>query len=119
MSDRFEKFMGKLTVEVEGEESLKLDLKLSEKHKILRLLTDIRKSGSEEKSLDELNILLKDIIMRNYPDAKAESVDAFLLQKFESVMTGLSVAMGWTTKEEIEKNRKKLEEKLNEEKSPQ
>jgi hypothetical protein len=112
--DRFSKFLGLLKVEVEGEEPLELDIKLSEKYKIMKLMGKIRSDTTDE-PVNQLVNLLKGIIMRCYPDAKEDSIDAFLNKKFEDLLTGLSIAFKWTTKEDIEKRRKLLEKKLEKE----
>ena len=97
----FSKYLGKLEVDVDGE-ILELDVQLKDKQKILSLVS---KFGAEltEENVAKLAEAYKDIIVRSYPSEDVEAIDAFIAKKFESIMTGLAVAFGWTTKEELEK----------------
>lgn len=99
--DLFSKYLGKLEVEIDGEK-LELDVRLKDKHKIMSLMSKATETMSEE-TLEALTNIYKTILKRSFPEETEVSLDAFLLRKFESLMTALSVAFGWTTKEELEK----------------
>jgi hypothetical protein len=120
--DRFAGFVGKLIVEIDGEkEPLELSMELVEKHEIIRHLQRVRKNP-EYDSETPISILLKKILVRSYPLENPAALDGFLFQKFDDVMFGLLIAFKLTTKEELEKNKKRALEKISETtetKSPQ
>jgi len=105
MSDLFGKYLGKLEVEVDGEK-LELDVRLKDKHKIMSIMSKMSKEITEE-ALEELGKVFLEILQRSYPNVPREQLEAFLTKKFESFMTGLSIAFEWTTKEAIDKAVKK------------
>jgi len=111
MSDLFGKYLGKLEVEVDGDK-LELDMQIQEKHKLMKLLDELRKGFSEE-TLNKISDLFLQILQRSYPDVPREELEAFLLKKLEAMLTGISIALGWTTKEDLEKRleKKGLQEK--------
>lgn len=110
VQDRFSKFIGKLKVEIDGEEPLELDIRLKDKHRIMSLMKDFAdKQGDEQ--VDALFAVFLEIMQRSYPEANEEGIKGFLTQRFEQFMSGLSIAFGWTTKAELEKKVKELESK--------
>jgi len=105
VQDRFSKFLGKLRVEIEGEEPLELDMKLKDKHKIMSIMSKFAGSPSEE-HFDQLSTVFMEVLKRSYPEIDEAALNAFLIQKFEALMTGVSIAFGWTTKAELERRMK-------------
>lgn len=110
----FSKYLGKLEVDVDGE-TLELDVRLKDKQKIMSLMSAFGEEVTEEK-LDGLSVVFKDVLERSYPNVDKDQFDAFLLYKFESFMTGLAVAFGWTTKKELDE---KVEEQAKKKLEPQ
>ena len=106
--DLFSKYLGKLEVEVDGEK-LELDVRLKDKHRLMAIISRC-KDKIEEKDLEELGSLFKEILQRSYPNESPEAIEAFLAKKFESFLEGLTIAFGWATKKEIEERLKKKEE---------
>jgi len=102
----FSKYLGKLQVEVD-DEILELDVKLKDKQRIMNTMGKM-KEGFTDEILDKLTETFKEILKRSYPDSTDEELEAFLTKKYESFMAGLSIAFGWTTKEEL---KKRIEEK--------
>ena len=100
----FAKYLGKLSVEVDGEK-LELDVRLKDKQKIMALMTEFGEKLTEE-VLSKLSNVFLEILKRSYPNTSEEELEAFLTKKFEDFMIGLSIAFGWTTKKEIEKSLK-------------
>lgn len=103
----FSKYLGKLEVDVDGEK-LELDVRLKDKQKIMGIINKMGKSLDEE-GLNQLTQVYLEILKRSYPDASEEELEAFLTKKFESFMSGLAIAFGWTTKKELEERLKKKE----------
>lgn len=100
----FSKYMGKLHITID-DKTLELDVKLKDKQKIMTLMSKFADTLSEE-SLEGLTNTYIDILQRTYPDVSREQFEAFLLHKFEDFMTELSIAFGWTTREDFEKKMK-------------
>lgn len=110
MQDRFSRYLGKLKVEIEGEEPLELDMKLRDKHRIMTHMKDFTGNPTEEQIESLYNVFL-DILKRSYPESDEESLKGFLTQRFEQLMTGISISLGWTTKAELERKMKEVEAK--------
>lgn len=110
VQDRFSKFMGRLKVEIDGEEPLELDIRLKDKHKIMTLMKDFAEKQGDEQ-VDSLFAVFMEIMQRSYPEANEEGLKGFLTQRFEQFMSGLSISFGWTTKADLEKKVKELEAK--------
>jgi hypothetical protein len=104
----FSKYLGRLQVEVD-EIPYDLDVKLKDKHKIMSIMKDF--NNKPEETLENLAIIYKEIIKRSYPEETDDSIDAFLTKKFEAFMTSLSIAFGWTTKEDLKKSMEEREKK--------
>ena len=98
---KFRQYLGKLEVPV-GKEKLELDVRLSDKQKIMSL----GKLESEEK-VAKLTGVFMDILKRSYPEEPAEEMEAFLTKNLETFLTEISIAFGWTTREQIESELKK------------
>ena len=110
MQDRFSKFMGKLKIEIEGEEPIELDMKLRDKHSILTHMKDFNGNPTGEQIESLFNVFL-DILKRSYPESDEEGLRGFLTQRFEQFMSGISIALGWTTKADLDRKMKELEAK--------
>jgi len=120
--DKFGRYLGTLDIEVDGEK-LELDVRLKDKHKIMSVLSKAKDSLSEE-HIEKLSEIFRKILYRSYlpywdskidvepadltPEQKQENdkikqgIDAFMIKKFEAFMTEISIAFGWTTRQEIE-----------------
>jgi len=119
--DKFGRYLGLLDITV-GEEELKLDVRLKDKHK---LMSSLSKSKSNDISEDQI-ILISDVLLKilkrsylPYYDSKedvsdaqtdeeikqnlevSQALEAFMTQKFEKLISAISVAFGWTTQDKI------------------
>jgi len=99
--DLFGKYLGKLEVDVDGD-ILELDVRLKDKHKIMSLMAKLSNS-MDENLLEELSNVFLEILKRSYPDKDPNVLEAYLTRKFEAFITGIAIAFGWTTKEELDK----------------
>lgn len=102
MSNLFKKYLGKLEVEVDNEK-LQLDMQIQDMEALLEIAT---KSQTSE-TIKELTKICKQIIKRSYPDASDEELDAFLAKKLPDFLAALTIALGWTTKEDLKRQMEK------------
>ena len=96
---RFNRYLGKLEVNIDGEE-LELDVKLADKQKIMALQNKFR--DKPEETMQGLTDVFKSIILRSYPDEKPDEIEAFLTKKFEKFLVEISIAFGWGTRADFE-----------------
>lgn len=101
MTDRFGRYLGKLDMEVAGEK-LELDIKLKDKHRIMALQSKMGKEMNEE-VVGQLSDIFLEVLKRSYPEEKPEALEAFLTRCFEQFIIELSVAFGWTTREQLKR----------------
>jgi len=101
---RFNRYLGKLEVNVDGEE-LELDVKLSDKQKIMALQSKFKSSPDE--AVTGMTTIFHDIIKRSYPDEPDVDIDAFLTKKFEKFLVEISIAFGWGTRADFESSFRK------------
>ena len=94
---KFERYLGKTSFKIDDEEIV-LDFKVGDK---LKLMNVQEAKGDKYPRMFEL---IKDVFKRSYPDEKEEAIDAFLMKKFEVVLPELFIALGLTTREEMEKS---------------
>lgn len=94
---KFNQYLGKTEMTVDGQK-LELDVGLKEMGKIMTA----SKKGVTETSLEEMANIFKSIMKRNYPDQPEEEINAFVEKKIMTFLKEFSIAMGWTTRKEIE-----------------
>jgi len=97
---KFNQYLGKTEVEVDGQ-SLELDVKLKD---MKQIMTASKDKEITEESIDKIVNTLKDVMKRSYPEEPPEELDAFVEKKFTQFMTAFAIAMGWTTKEDLDKS---------------
>ena len=102
---KFKAYLGKLEIEVDGEK-LELDVRLKDKQKILSLT-----SLKSEESVTKLTNVFLEILKRSYPEEPPEEQEAFLTKKLEKFLSEISIAFGWTTREEMNKVEKSFRKK--------
>ena len=102
---KFKAYLGKLEIEVDGEK-LELDVRLKDKQKILSLT-----SLKSEESVTKLTNVFLEILKRSYPEEPVEEQEAFLTKKLEVFLSEISIAFGWTTREEMKKVEKSFRKK--------
>jgi len=105
----FSKFVGKLQVEVSGE-TLELDMKLKDKQKLMAAMAIYNDRPDE--ALEKIGEIYKNILKNSYPNEPEDNIDAFLTMKFEDFMAAISIALGWTTKEKLDKEMEDRAKKL-------
>lgn len=98
---KFKQFLGKTEIEIAGE---KLELKVD--------VEDIQKLMDMKKQKEKQFIYVKDILMgimkQSYPQEPEEEVEAFIKQNAFEMTEELSIALKWTTREQLEKDKKRL-----------
>ena len=105
--DRFEQWKtGKLEIEMEGEEPLKLFFTLNEKKEIFSLLD--KTEDQTEEGYDEMNRKILEILQRSYPDTDPKALEAYVAEKSDKILQGISIKVGWTTKDRVDAIEKKL-----------
>ena len=76
--------MGKLKVEMEGEEPLELDMKLRDKHRIMTHMKDFAGNPTEEQIESLFNVFL-DILKRSYPESDEERIERIFDSEIRAV----------------------------------
>lgn len=97
---KFNQYLGKTEMVVDGKK-LELDVKLKD---MRTLMTAVKDGKLSEETIDKIVDVFREIMKRSYPDEPVEEVDAFVDKKFTEFMTAFSIAMGWSTKKEIDKS---------------
>lgn len=99
---RFKQYLGKTEIVVDGER-LELDVTLEDKEKFLSM----GKGDLDEEKVKKMTSNILNIFKKSYPDEPEEEINALVGQKLEKILIELSIAFGWTTKEEMDKALKK------------
>lgn len=90
---RFSKFLGKVSVEVDGE---KLDLSI--KVEDVQQLVDLSKN-KENEIVNGVKVIT-DIICKSMNEPR-EEVEAFVLKNYADLSQEIIIALGWTTREKL------------------
>jgi hypothetical protein len=91
---RFSKFLGKVSIEVDGEK-LELSITVGDVQK----LVDMSKT-KENEIVNGVNVIT-DIIC-NSMDEPREEVEAYVLKNYADLSQEIIIALGWTTREKLE-----------------
>ena len=108
--NKFAKYLGekfKLTV---GGEELELDIRLKDVNKLLSAMSKMGETPSEE-SLNKVTEACLDILKRSYPDENPEAIEKFLMKNLPEFLEELSITLGWTGREELEKKLESMKKK--------
>jgi len=97
---RFNQYLGKTEMTVDGKK-LELDVKLKD---MKAIMTSAKGKELDEAGIDKLVATFKDLMKRSEPDEPPEELDAFVDKNFLQFMTEFSIAMKWTTREEMKKS---------------
>jgi len=95
---RFNQYLGKTEMEVDGHK-LELDVKLKD---LKAIMTASKNKEIAPESIEIIANTFKDLMKRSYPDENAEEMDAFVEKKLTKFITEFSIAMGWTTRKQVE-----------------
>ena len=128
---RFEKYLGGLPITVEGEKYV-LDMRLKDKAKMISLQPKMKEGMTEEVVL-EMGDIFRTVFYRTFlpywdkhldkslenitpeqlieQDNEKSALELFLTKNFENILTEVGIAMGWTTREELQKAIEKAGEK--------
>lgn len=97
---KFNQYLGKTEMTVDGEK-LELDVTLKE---LRTILTATKDKDMTEEAVDKIANVFKECMKRSYPTEPEEELNAFVEKKFVKFLTEFSIAMGWTTREQIEQS---------------
>ena len=97
---RFNQYLGKTELTVD-KQKLELDVTLKE---MKTILTATKGKEMTEESVDKIANVLKECMKRSYPEEPKEEIEAFIDKKFVEFLTEFSIAVGWTTREQIEQS---------------
>ena len=112
--DRFDQWKtGKLEIEMVGETPLALLFTLDEKKQIFSLLDT--KETTVDEGFDKMNKLLLGILKASYPDTEPKALEAYVVEKADKILEGISIKVGWTTREKIDAIEKQILAKANDE----
>ncbi len=102
---RFKKFLGKANITVDGE-VLEISMNVKDVQRLLDL------SKNKENEIVEGVSLISDIVEKSVPeeDRVREEIEAFVLKNYAELSEQIILALGWTTKEKLEEEKKKLQE---------
>ena len=104
---RFSKFLGKVSIKIDGEE-LNLDKMTVED---IQKLVDLSKA-KENEIVNGVRVL-SDLVCKNYPDEPRNEIESFVLKNYTQLTEEIIIALGWTTREKLEETKKELTEKKN------
>ena len=104
---RFERFLGKVSIKVDNEV---IDLKRVTVEDVQKL---VNLSKVKEDEISNGVKVLTDILHRNMPEEPREELEAFVLRNYSIIAEELVIALGWTTREKIDKEKQALIEKKN------
>lgn len=104
---RFSKFLGKVSIEIDKETINLNSLDVEDVQKIVDL------SKKKENEIVEGVKVLSDIVSKNYPEEPIEEIKAFVLKNYSTLIEEIIIALGWTTREKLEKQKKEETEKKN------
>ena len=97
---RFNQYLGKTEMTVDGQK-LELDVKLKDMRAIM---TSSKGKELTEEGIDKLANTFKELMKRSYPKEPVEEIEAFVDKNLLQFMTEFSIAMKWTTREEMNKS---------------
>lgn len=100
---RFKQYLGKTEIEVDGEK-LELDVTLEDKEKFL----SIGKGDMDESKIKKITDTIRDIFKKSYPNEPEDELNAFIAKKLEIILVEIAIAFGWMTREEMDRELKKL-----------
>lgn len=105
MSGRFKKLIkGKTEIEIAGEK-FELDVNLEDKQEIL----DLRK---QDFNLVKMAEIFKRIFKRSYPEEPEEDISKFVEENILDILTELTIAFRWATREQLKKAIEETQGKL-------
>ena len=105
MTGKFSRFLGKVSISVDGET---LDLNKINVEDIQKLV-DLSKQ-KENEIVNGVKVIT-DIVMKNYPSEPREEIESFVLKNYALLTEELIIALGWTSREKLEAQKKDLTEK--------
>lgn len=102
---RFGKFLGKVSIKIDGEELNLNKLDVSDVQKLVDL------SKNKDNEIIKGVQVISSIVQKNYPDEPKEEVEAFVLKNYTTITQEIIIALGWTTREKLEQAVKDASEK--------
>lgn len=108
---KFAKFLGKVEFKVGKEDIILKSLTVEDAQKI----SDLSKNKDNEivKGVDTI----VEIFTKSYPEEPKDELQAFVLKNYGDISDELIIALGWMTREKLEKVKKDEMEKLSEKKN--
>lgn len=112
---RFKRYLGKLPITIDGEEH-ELEFTINDKIKFDSVLAGLMEDkGDLETKLTKCNNFLVEILKKSYPKEPEEAISAFVMKKDTELVEEISIALGKTTRKELEKFKKKRMAELEDE----
>ena len=102
---RFAKYLGRMSISVDGE-LIALDKMTVED---VQKLMDA--SEAEEGNLVEGHKALMDIMKKALPEEPEDELKAFVLQKYPEITENILIGLGWVDKEQLDAKKQELLEK--------
>ena len=104
---RFKKFLGEVSIKVDGEVLDLNNITVQDVQKLVDL------SKIKENEIVEGVKVVSDIVQRSYPEEPREEIEAMVLKNYATLTEEIIIALGWTTREKLEAQKKELTEKKN------
>jgi hypothetical protein len=104
---KFKRFLGKVSIKAGGEEIELSSLRVEDIQKIVDL------SKKKENEIVEGVKIITDIVAKSYPEEPREEIEAFVLKNYTVLTEEIIIALGWTTREKLEAQKKEIVEKKN------
>jgi hypothetical protein len=102
---KFAKFLGKVSIKVGGETIDLNKISVEDVQKLVDL------SKKKENELVYGVKVISDIVSKSYPEEPREEVESFVLKNYTQLTEEIIIALGWTTREKLEKEKAKATEK--------
>ena len=107
VTGKFRKFLGKVSITVDNETIELNKLNVEDVQKIVDL------SKKKENEIVEGVKVITDIIVKSYAEEPREEIEAFVLKNYTVLTEEIIIALGWTTRDKLEAQKKDLVEKKN------
>lgn len=108
---KFAKFLGKVEFKIREEDIVLKNLTVEDAQEI----SDLSKNKDNE-IVKGVDTIVK-IFTKSYPEEPKEELEAFVLKNYGDISDELIIALGWLTREKLEKVKKEEMEKLSEKKN--
>jgi hypothetical protein len=107
MSDMFGKALGIWKIET-NDTDMELRPTISDVRKFRKIVLNENIKNNRPLMFEQFEVFLIDLIKREYPDKNKESIEKFVIFKCVDLLNEAMVTFGFTTKEELKKQKESI-----------